>query len=33
VSFDARGDVKNATINWYEVKGGKFELVDSVPLT
>jgi branched-chain amino acid transport system substrate-binding protein len=33
VSFNERGDVKNATINWYEVKGGKFELVDSVPLT
>jgi branched-chain amino acid transport system substrate-binding protein len=32
VSFDANGDVKNATINWYTVKGGQFELSDSVPL-
>jgi branched-chain amino acid transport system substrate-binding protein len=32
VSFDERGDVKNATINWYTVKGGKYELTDSVPL-
>jgi branched-chain amino acid transport system substrate-binding protein len=32
VSFDERGDVKNATINWYTVKNGKFELTDSVPL-
>jgi branched-chain amino acid transport system substrate-binding protein len=32
VSFDERGDVQNATINWYTVKGGKFELTDSVEL-
>jgi branched-chain amino acid transport system substrate-binding protein len=32
VSFDERGDVKNATINWYTVKGGKFVITDSVPL-
>jgi branched-chain amino acid transport system substrate-binding protein len=32
VSFDEKGDVKNATINWYKVTNGKFELADSVPL-
>jgi branched-chain amino acid transport system substrate-binding protein len=32
VSFEPNGDVKNATINWYTVKGGKFELSDSVQL-